>query len=273
MFMFYSTCICKGAGTSCIKHISPNVILSGESNSTKNLEILILFPLGYQQLCIQTTVSLNRREDMEYIQLGIVADFGTQRSPQGAECIHDVFATWMLVFAIKVGTKCLNTSNHQAVVDKFLIEFKKETLQNWTCELFKFLQQNLLLTQGFFWNARQSCIFALRGSWLHTQISQLKSKELFFFLHRRQRRHTHQTTQEVSVWMSETYFSMSAHCWQCHNSTCTSRSSYKIFFIHHSQEKKMTVTLMCTNIWLSWSFGSGDSYTFCVCEGRNTNIL
>lgn len=60
----------------------------------------------------------------------------------------------------------------------------------------------------------------------------------YFFLHRRQRRHTHQTTQEVSVWMSETYFSMSTHCWQCHNSTCTSRSSYKILFIHQSQEKK-----------------------------------
>lgn len=108
MFMFYPTCICKGARMSCIKHISPNVILSGESNSTKNLEILILFPLGYQQLCIQTTVSLNRRFNLASWQIS-----GTQRSPQGAERIHDVFATWMLVFAIKVGTKCLNTSNHQ----------------------------------------------------------------------------------------------------------------------------------------------------------------
>lgn len=32
------------------------------------------------------------------------------------------------------------------------------------------------------------------------------------------------------------------------------KQQYKIFFIHRSQ-KQLTVTVMCTNIWLLWSFG------------------
>lgn len=90
----------------------------------------------------------------------------------------------------------------------------------------------------------------------HSNIS-TEIKITFFLLHRRQRSHTHQTTQEVSVWMSETYFSMSVHCWQCHNSTCTSRSSYKIFFVHHSQEKNDSYAdvpkyLVVVVFWIWW---------------------